>query len=116
MTKPGMETQNVGHVPWRPVAGGGVSGAGAFEKILSMDPETGNYTRLLRVDAGVETTETLSHNVWEEEYVIEGKYIDKGKNITITTSMYGCWSPGMKHGPYKFLQRSLILEMRYRNP
>ena len=59
MAKPEMEIQNVDHIPWQPVAGGGVSGAGAFEKILSMDPETGNYTRLLRVEAGVETAETL---------------------------------------------------------
>ncbi len=116
MAKPEMEIQNVDHIPWQPVTGGGVSGAGSYEKILSMDPETGNFTRLLRVEAGVETAETLSHDVWEEIYIIEGKYIDKGKNITLTTGMYGCRPPGMKHGPYKFLESSLMLEMKYRNP
>lgn len=116
MAKPEMEIQNVDHIPWQPVTGGGVSGAGSYEKILSMDPETGNFTRLLRVEAGVETAETLSHDVWEEIYIIKGKYIDKGKNITLTTGMYGCRPPGMKHGPYKFLESSLMLEMKYRNP
>jgi len=116
MAKPEMEIQNVDHIPWRPVAGGGVSGAGAYEKILSMDTETGNYTRLLRVEAGVETTEVLSHDVWEEIYIIEGKYTDKGKNITITSGMYGCRPPGMKHGPYIFHEKALMLEMRYRTP
>ena len=116
MAKPEQEIQNVDHIPWQPVAREGVSGAGAYEKILSVDPETGNCTRLVRVDAGVETAETLGHDFWEEIYVIEGKYIDKGKNITLAKGMYGCQPPGMKHGPFKFLERSLMLSIRYRSP
>jgi len=114
MAKPAMEKQNVDHIPWQLVEGGGVSGAGTYEKILSVDPETGNCTRLLRVEAGVETQETLSHDVWEEVYVIEGRYTDRGKSLLITKGMYACMPPSMKHGPYTFHETSLILEMRYR--
>ena len=115
MAKPEMEIQNIDHISWEPVAGGGVSGAGSYQKILSIDPETGNYTRLLRVEPGVETSETLSHDVWEEVYVLEGTYYDKGKNITLKPGMYGCRPPGMKHGPYSFPEGALCLEMRYRD-
>jgi len=68
------------------------------------------------VEPGVETSETLSHDVWEEIYVLEGTYIDKGKNITLKPGMYGCRPPGMKHGPYSFPEGVLCLEMRYRAP
>lgn len=116
MAKPEMEIQSVDHIPWELVGGGGVSGVGTYQKILSMDPETGNYTRLLKVEPGVETTEVLSHDVWEEIYVLEGTYTDKGKNITLRPGMYGCRPPGMKHGPYSFPEGCLCLEMRYRMP
>lgn len=115
MAKPEMEIQDIEHIPWRPVVGAGVSGRGIYEKILSKDPKTGNYTRLLKVEPGVETTELLSHDVWEEIWVVEGKMIDKGKNLVLTKGMYGCRPPGMKHGPYSYPEGVICLEWRYRS-
>lgn len=113
MAKPEMEIQNTDHIPWKPVTGGRVTGPGIYEKILSKDSETGNYTRLLKVGPGTETSETLIHDVWEEIYVLEGTFIDKGKGITLKQGMYGCRPPGMKHGPYSYPEGALCLEIRY---
>jgi hypothetical protein len=114
MAKPEMEIQDIEHIPWQPVVGAGVSGSGIYERILSKDPKTGNYTRLLKVEPGVETAELLSHDVWEEIWVVEGKMIDKGKNLVLTKGMYGCRPPGMKHGPYSYPEGVVCLEWRYR--
>jgi len=114
MAKPEMEIQNIDHIPWKPVTGGGVTGPGIHEKILSKDPDTGNYTRLLKVEPGTETSEILAHDVWEEIYVLEGTFVDKGKKITLKPGMYGCRPPRMKHGPYSYPEGALCLEIRYR--
>ncbi len=114
MAKPEMEIQSIDHIPWEPVTGEGVTGPGIYQKILRRDPETGNYTRLLKVGPGTETSETLIHDVCEEIYVLEGTYIDKGKGITLKPGMYGCRPAGMKHGPYSYPEGALCLEIRYR--
>ena len=71
MPKAKMEIQSIEHIPWKLVEEGGITGKGIYERILSMDPETGNYTRLLKVEAGVETTETIAHDFWEEIWVLK---------------------------------------------
>jgi anti-sigma factor ChrR (cupin superfamily) len=103
-------------LPWEPVAGSpkaGVGGAGVRQKILSRDPETGDVTRLLRFDPGVETTETITHDFWEEVWILEGALTDLGKNQTFTTGMYACRPPGMVHGPYRVPHGCTTLEIRY---
>ena len=54
---------------WRPVEGDTL---GIKEKILSEDPETGDYTRMLKFPPGIETSETLVHDFWEEVLIVEG--------------------------------------------
>lgn len=44
---------------WKPVEGDTL---GIKEKILSMDPETKAYTRLLKFPPGLQTAETLVHD------------------------------------------------------
>ena len=59
MPKPEHEFFRPDHLPWQPLAGsatGGAGGPGVYQKILSRDADTGDVTRLLRFDAGVETT------------------------------------------------------------
>ena len=114
MAKPEMEIQSVEHIPWQPVKKGGATGSGIYEKILSICAETGNCTRLFKVDPGVETTEVLTHDFWEEIWVLKGGMIDKGKNLVIAEGMYGCRPPGMKHGPYSFPLGVITFEIRYR--
>jgi hypothetical protein len=103
-------------LPWQPVIGsttGGAGGPGVQQKILSQDSDTGDVTRLLRFDAGVETSETITHDFWEEVWILEGELIDLGKRQTFEAGMYACRPPGMVHGPYRVERGCLTLEIRY---
>ena len=117
MPKPELEFFRPDHLPWRAVAGsatGGVGGAGVTEKILSEDPATGDVTRLVRFDAGVETTESITHDFWEEVWIVEGMLVDLGKRQTFTAGMYACRPPGMLHGPYRVPAGGCVtFEVRY---
>jgi len=118
--KPEHEFFDPSPLPWRPVAGsasGGAGGPGVSEKILAEDPGTGDVTRLLRFAAGVETTETITHDFWEEVWILEGSLIDLGKRQTFTAGMYACRPPGMIHGPYRVPEGGCVtFEIRYGRP
>lgn len=104
------------HIPWHLVTASptaGVGGAGVQEKILSMDEDSGDVTRLVKFDAGVETTDTIIHDFWEEVWILEGELIDLGKKQTFTAGMYACRPPGMVHGPYRVPKGCTTLEFRY---
>jgi hypothetical protein len=116
MPKPELEFFAPDHLPWRPVGEsptGGAGGKGVYEKILSRDEATNDVTRLLRFEPGVETTETIAHDFWEEVWILEGELIDLGKQQTFTAGMYACRPPGMVHGPYRVPRGCMTLEMRY---
>ena len=116
MPKLEREFAAVDELPWRattasPSAGAG--GPGVVEKILSCDEATGDVTRLVRFEAGVQTTETIAHDFWEEVWILEGELIDVGKGQTFRAGMYACRPPGMIHGPYRVPRGCLTLEFRY---
>ena len=116
MPKPELEFFRPDSLPWEAVAGsatGGAGGRGVVQKILAHDPDTGDVTRLLRFDAGVETSGTITHDFWEEVWILEGALIDLGKGQTFTAGMYACRPPGMVHGPYRVEHGCTTLEMRY---
>lgn len=114
MPKSEREFFDVSKVNWRPVEGGsGASGPGLYEKILSRDEKTGDYTRMLRFDPGTETSEVLTHDFWEEVIILEGSLVDKNLNREFTQGMYACRPPGMKHGPYRSPRGCMTFEIRY---
>jgi hypothetical protein len=103
------------HTPrgeWRP-AGGEVRGI--WERILSKDPESGDYTRLMRFEPGADSSPngTLAHDFWEEVYILEGDLTDLRLGETFTAGMYACRPPGMEHGPWRSDGGVLMLEIRY---
>lgn len=110
MAKKEQEFFNVDQLPWHPVDG---YPPGCYEKILSADEETGDYTRLLRFAPDVETYETLQHDFYEEVYILKGSLIDKRTGDVYTSGMYACRPPGMKHGPYKAREEFVALEVRF---
>ena len=117
MPKPELEFFAPDHLPWLPIvasATAGAGGAGVREKILSRDDATGDVTRLLRFEAGVETSDTIAHDFWEEVWILDGELIDLGKGQTFTAGMYACRPPGMIHGPYRVPRGCVTLELRYR--
>ena len=117
MARPELEFFSPDDLPWQPVAGSptaGAGGAGIAEKILSHDPATGDVTRLLLFEPGVETPTTIAHDFWEEVWILEGSVIDLGKGQTFGAGMYACRPPGMRHGPYRSPRGALLFETRYR--
>jgi len=114
MPKQEREFFNVDEIDWKAVKGGsGAQGAGIWEKILSHDEKTGDYTRVLRFEPAVETSEVLEHDFWEEVIILEGSLIDKTLNREFTQGMYACRPPGMKHGPYRIPNGCMTFEIRY---
>lgn len=98
---------------WREVKG---SEPGIMEKILAYDPETGNYTRLLKFPPGTRTKGTLNHDFCEEVFIVEGYLTDLEKKITMKTGYYGCRPVGMLHGPYDIPLGCTTMEIRYQDP
>lgn len=101
---------------WKtPGEGSGVVEEGkVFEMVLSKDEETGNITRLLKFLPGMETEETVTHDFWEEVYIVQGALIDKRKNEIYNEGMYACRPPGMEHGPYRIPESGCVtFEVRY---
>ncbi len=104
-----MEFFAVSKIPWKPVSGM----IGVSEKILSRDAESGSYTRLLKLKRGAIIPELLTHEFWEEVYIIDGSLTDKRKKRTFTKGMYACRPPKMQHGPYVSRPGCVTIEMRY---
>ncbi len=98
---------------WRLVEGGY---NGTMEKVLSYDPETGNYTRLLKFPPQTKVPDLLSHDFCEEVYILEGFLKDEKKNITMKAGYYGSRLPQMKHGPYDIPLGCVTMEIRYQDP
>ena len=98
---------------WRLVEGGY---NGTMEKVLSYDPETGNYTRLLKFPPQTKVPDLLSHDFCEEVYILEGFLKDEKKNITMKAGYYGSRLPEMKHGPYDIPLGCVTMEIRYQDP
>lgn len=109
MAKP----QHEFHLPegkWEPA---GVDGM--WELVLARDADTGDYTRLARLDPGTDTSElgVLTHDFHEEVYIIHGDLTDLRIGETFHGGMYASRPPGMEHGPYRTLNGVLLVEMRH---
>lgn len=98
---------------WRLVEGGY---NGTMEKVLSYDPDTGNYTRLLKFPPQTKVPDLLSHDFCEEVYILEGFLKDEKKDITMKAGYYGSRLPEMKHGPYDIPLGCVTMEIRYQDP
>ena len=88
------------------------------EIILSGSHASGWVTRLLRFEPGTDTTPNgvLTHDVWEEVFILEGEITDLRLNQTFTKGMYACRPPGMEHGPWTSGPGAITFETRYPEP
>jgi hypothetical protein len=105
--KPPLEFFPVETVPWTPC------GPGLAERILSHDAKSGVSTRMLQFTAGTTTEATLTHEFWEEVWIVSGGIRDLRLNQTFTESMYACRPPGMPHGPWHSSNGCITFEVRY---
>ncbi|MBI3328110.1 MAG: cupin domain-containing protein [Nitrospinae bacterium] len=111
MAKPEFEFFNPSSCPDQPV--GGV--AGLTERILSSDPETGDYTRILHFAPGTDTSPmgVQRHDFWEEVWILEGSIHDLTLDRTFVAGMYACRPPDMPHGPWRSPNGCRTFEIRY---
>lgn len=113
MAKPEFEFFSVEDVEWRPVTGGVT---GLFERILAAEDGGDVATRMLHFEPGTDTTPNgiLTHDFWEEVYILGGAIHDLTLDQTFSAGTYACRPPGMKHGPWTSEQGCTTFEVRYR--
>jgi hypothetical protein len=86
---------------------------GLTERMLSHDPDTGDYTRLLYFPPGIETSGVQRHEFWEEVWIVEGAIFDTTLGKNFTRGMYACRPPGMPHGPWRSPEGCVTFEIGY---
>lgn len=104
-----LEFFDVSTIPWERIEGS----PGLSERILAGEKGTPNHTRMLRFEPGTVTGETLTHDYWEEVWILEGSLRDLRLNETFGAGMYACRPPGMPHGPWETRDGCLTFEVRY---
>ncbi|MFC9356354.1 cupin domain-containing protein [Rhodococcus sp. NPDC057014] len=112
MAKPEFEFFPVTGVEWTVCPGDDPK---ITERILSKDPEGNVATRILRYEAGADSTPmgVQKHDFWEEVYILEGSFTDLTLGETFTAGMYACRPPGMPHGPWSTDEGVVTFEVRY---
>ncbi len=99
---------------WQPIEG--LDGI-AEQLTLSIDNETGEYTRLTRFYPGADTTLLggKSHEYPEEIFIISGRLFDQAFNLWLEVGHYASRPPGEVHGPFKTEQGCVVLEISFPN-
>jgi hypothetical protein len=97
---------------WTPVRG--LEGI-AEELTLSLDPTTGEYTRLTRFQPGADTTPFggKSHDYPEEVFVVSGRLYDQAFDLWLEAGHYASRPPGETHGPFKTEVGCIVLELSF---
>ena len=89
---------------------------GLLEQLtLSIDENTGDYTRLTRFKAGADTRNfgAKSHDYPEEVIIIRGRLYDASFDKWLEVGDYASRPPGELHGPFKANEECIVLEMSY---
>jgi hypothetical protein len=99
---------------WTPIRG--LEGM-AEELTLSIDPVTGEYTRLTRFHPGADTTPFggKTHTYPEEVFIVSGRLYDKAFDMWLETGHYASRPPGEVHGPFKTDVGCVVLELSFPN-
>ena len=99
---------------WKPAKG--LEGV-AEELTLSIDGETGEYTRLTRFHPGADTTPFggKRHEYPEEVFIVSGRIYDQAFDMWLETGHYASRPPGEIHGPFKTDVGCVVLELSFPN-
>jgi hypothetical protein len=99
---------------WTPVKG--AEGL-AEELTLSIDEDTGEYTRLTRFLAGADTSQlgAKSHDYPEEIFVVSGRLYDEAFDMWLEPGHYASRPPGELHGPFRTEHGCIVLEVSFPN-
>lgn len=107
-----LAAENQGH--WTPIKG--LEGM-VEELTLSMDPITGEYTRLTRFLPGADTSAsgTKTHTYPEEVFIVSGRLHDGALNLWLDAGNYVSRPPGELHGPFRTDVGCVVLEVSFPN-
>ncbi|HEY9079625.1 cupin domain-containing protein [Magnetovibrio sp.] len=99
---------------WQPIAG--LEGI-AEELTLSIDDDSGEYTRLTRFHPGADTQDFggKSHDYPEEIFIVSGRLYDQAFDMWLETGHYASRPPGEVHGPFKTDEGCVVLEVSFPN-
>jgi ChrR-like protein with cupin domain len=99
---------------WKPIQG--LEGI-AEELTLSIDEDTGEYTRLTRFNPGADTSAFGSkiHDYPEEVFIVTGRLYDQAFNMWLETGHYSSRPPGEVHGPFRTDIGCVVLEVSFPN-
>jgi hypothetical protein len=97
---------------WSPVAG--MEGI-AEELLLSIDPETREYTKLTRFLPGADTTAfgSKSHAYPEEVFVVSGRLYDAAFDLWLEQGCYASRRAFETHGPFRTEAGAVVLEVSF---
>jgi len=89
----------------------------AEELTLSIDDQSGEYTRLTRFFPGADTTPFggKSHEYPEEIFIVSGRLYDEAFKMWLETGHYASRPPGEVHGPFKTAEGCVVLEVSFPN-
>ena len=87
----------------------------AEELTLSIDPVTGEYTRLTRFHPGANTRAFggKTHPYPEEVFIVSGRLYDKAFDLWLETGHYASRPSGELHGPFETDVGCVVLEMSF---
>ena len=87
----------------------------AEELTLSIDNETGEYTRLTRFLPGADTMAfgEKIHDYPEEVFIVSGRLYDVAFDTWLETGHYASRPPGEPHGPFKTDTGCVVLEISF---
>ena len=89
----------------------------AEELTLSIDEETGEYTRLTRFfpDADTSNFGSKVHTYPEEILIVSGRLYDQSWDLWLETGHYASRPPGEIHGPFRTDIGCVVLEISFPN-
>ena len=87
----------------------------AEELTLSIDADSGEYTRLTRFQPGADTRAFggKSHDYPEEIFIVSGRLYDQAFDMWLETGHYASRPPGEVHGPFETPDGCLVLEVSF---
>ncbi|MFZ1325103.1 MAG: cupin domain-containing protein [Candidatus Contendobacter sp.] len=102
------------HEKWTAIAG--LEGM-AEELTLSIDPATGEYSRLTRFLPGADTSAFggKSHLYPEEVLIVSGRLYDKAFDLWLEAGHYASRPPGEVHGPFMTDVGCMVFEVSFPN-
>jgi ChrR Cupin-like domain len=100
------------HHHWQDIPG--LEGMAA-EITLSIDAQSGEYTRLTRFYPGADTTAFggKSHAYPEEVFIVSGRLYDQAFDLWLETGHYASRPPGEIHGPFRTDVGCVVLEISF---